>query len=115
MLKQDASTLHSGQSRTAQQPNCLNGFTPAFLNAESGDIAFAKFANGFPAPVHIVEGLPENWFKQPNKKSGKEDLKQEIVSGFIREGHFFTREEATQQLASEKPNNESGSAYYDAF
>lgn len=36
------------------------GFIPAFMDTETGNIYRSCFANGMPAPVHVLAGLPEN-------------------------------------------------------
>lgn len=63
------------------------GFIPAFRDIESGKVYLSRFPDGRPAPIHILSGLP-------NK------LKNSVVSGFVREDIFYSREEATQATTS---------------
>lgn len=65
------------------------GFIPAFMDTETGDVYQSRFANGMPAPIHVLAGLPE---KLIEKKS--------LVSGFLREETFYSREEALKAVAS---------------
>jgi hypothetical protein len=47
----------SGNNRNA-------GFVPAYLDLDSGRAIISRFADGRPAPVHILDGLPEQWVLQ---------------------------------------------------
>ena len=37
------------------------GFIPAFRDPASGRVEIARFANGNPAPMHLLCGLPQEW------------------------------------------------------
>lgn len=65
--------------------NYSMGFTPAFLDADTGNIYRSCFANGLPAPIHIISGLPQS-------------ILNSIVSGFLLNDIFYTREEAATAL-----------------
>ena len=41
------------------QENQNVGFRPALLDADTGIVYPSRFANGQPAPVHLLDGLPE--------------------------------------------------------
>ncbi|MGH1460860.1 MAG: hypothetical protein ACRBB6_02375 [Neptuniibacter sp.] len=73
------------------QNNATQRFMPAFKNKHTGEIALSRYANGATAPFHLIEGLPENWLKKEEKCT---DLEACIISGFVRFGQFFDRQEA---------------------
>jgi hypothetical protein len=40
------------------QENAATGFRPAFFDCESRTIYPSRFADGTPAPIHLLDGLP---------------------------------------------------------
>lgn len=75
------------------QENRTAGFRPAFRHRSSGDVLTSSFADGRPAPVHVLDGLPEAWLA-PNAPAGKRSLRECIDVGFVRDGRFYSREQA---------------------
>lgn len=73
------------------QNNANAHFIPAFKNIDTGEIALSRYSNGKTAPFHLMDGLPDTWVKTTNKTT---DLKASIISGFVRLGRFFDRQEA---------------------
>jgi len=69
-------------------------FTPAFLDVSTGRIEISRFADGRPAPFHLLDGMPEEWIVKKDLKGCVLEIKHNIVSGFVRLGKFFTRQEA---------------------
>lgn len=82
------------------QNNASMRFIPAFKNSLTGEVALSRYANGTTAPFHLMEGLPETWLI---KKAKCTDLKAYIISGFVRFGKFFDRQEAADFL-EQTPN-----------
>ncbi|MBK8184575.1 MAG: hypothetical protein IPK63_17540 [Candidatus Competibacteraceae bacterium] len=76
------------------QGNRSSGFLPAFYDAESGSVEVARFSNGAPAPIHLLEGLPEAWVKQRRPSGQVIAVKDSVIAGFLRQGRFYTREQA---------------------
>ncbi|WP_232428989.1 hypothetical protein [Aromatoleum toluclasticum] len=76
------------------------GFRPAFKDVASGEVYDSRFADGRPAPFHLLEGLPEEVVvqREPGGRVGR--VKESIVSGFVLDGRFYTREEAAQEVAA---------------
>ena len=70
------------------QENSGAGFRPAFQGAE-GTVYESRFANGALAPCHLIDGLPT-------------EVRGSVVSGFVRNGQFFTREEAARAVSSQE-------------
>lgn len=69
------------------------GFVPAFRDADTGEICRSRFADGRPAPMHLLDGVPETWILSRNSKRRVTKVKPSVVSGFLRNGRFFTREQ----------------------
>ncbi|MCZ6640153.1 MAG: hypothetical protein O7F71_01135 [Gammaproteobacteria bacterium] len=72
------------------------GFIPAFYDKKSGRAEISRFFDGRPAPIHLMEGLPEEWAMDHDAKGRITSLIPTIVSGFVRGKDFFTREQATE-------------------
>lgn len=67
--------------------NRNQGFVPAFLDINTGHVYRSRFENGLPAPIHMLSGLPNT-------------IKNSVVSGFLLEEIFYTREEAAAAVKS---------------
>ncbi|MDJ0807680.1 MAG: dihydroorotase [Gammaproteobacteria bacterium] len=78
--------------------NREQGFLPAFQDRRTGCCVISRFADGRPAPVHLLEGLPEAWIeeRQPNGLALR--VCSQIVSGFLLNGCFYTRDEASRLI-----------------
>ncbi len=70
------------------------GFKPAFLDVETGAIYDSRDANGRPAPVHMLDGLPKELVLTCNSAGKVIAVKESVIAGFVRQGRFYTREEA---------------------
>jgi len=69
-------------------------FVPAFLDFESGEVFISSFSNGQPAAVHVFDGLPSHLIVRRNEFDTPIRIKKSVVSGFIFENRFVTREQA---------------------
>jgi hypothetical protein len=74
--------------------NRSSGFRPAFHDLASGRTALARFADGRPAPMHLLDGLPEEWVVQRDAAGRVSAIKDTVIAGFVRNGLFYTREQA---------------------
>lgn len=72
------------------------GFAPAFLDTETGTVYRACFADGRPAPLHVLDGLPEELVVARRESGAVVAVRENVVAGFIRRGRFFTREQAAR-------------------
>ena len=81
-----------GDSATATQHH----FLPAFCNRADGRVELAKLPNGQNAPMHLICALPEAWASKCDSDGTVVELIDGIVAGFVRNGHFYTREEAAE-------------------
>ena len=78
------------------QTNAGYNFIPAFLDHESGEVEISKFRNGMPAPFHSLDGLPESWIAEKDASGQVVRVRDSVISGFVRLGRFFTREQAAE-------------------
>lgn len=77
------------------QANRSSGFVPAFLDTTTGKAFRSRFADGSPAPFHLLEGLPASVLV------GSGDTiraREGLVSGFLRNGEFYTRGQAAKAV-----------------
>jgi len=65
-------------------------FQPAYFDMQTGKIHVSRYASGHQAPLHILDGIPDNVAKRA-------DLN--LVSGFIYNGIFLTRQQAADKRA----------------
>ncbi len=75
--------------------NAEAGFLPAFRNDETGEVALARFADGRRAPMHLLVALPEAWAAARNARGQICAVVRSVVAGFVRDGQFYTRAEAS--------------------
>ncbi len=94
----DENVLYASTCGVSQN-NQSRGYKPAYLNTITGVYMISRFANGSPAPVHVLDGLPESWIEERDQDGHVTKTCPGIVSGFLRDGHFYTREEALMESA----------------
>jgi len=75
------------------------GFRPAFLDTQTRGVFVSRFADGRPAPCHILDGLPDEVVVSRTPSGRVAAVKTSIVSGFLLRGRFYTREEAAKKLS----------------
>ena len=79
--------------------NAALSFRPAFLDRETGQVHASRFADGRPAPLHILDGLPGALVTMRSASGHVLRAKASLVPGFVRLGRFYTREEVRAVLA----------------
>jgi hypothetical protein len=84
-----------GVSRNNRQA----GFTPAYLDLNSGTVMPSRYADGRPAPIHLLDGLPETWVTQRDNAGHVTQARRGVIAGFLRNGQFYTREQAVRALS----------------
>jgi hypothetical protein len=87
----DNENVQYANSGGISQNNSAEHFVPAFKNVHTGEIALSRYSNGKSAPFHLIDGLPDSWL---SKEGNHKDLEEFIISGFVRFGRFFDRQEA---------------------
>ena len=86
---------HTG---SVSQANRAYGFLPAFMDSRSGAVYLSRFADGRLAPIHLIKGLPENLIATRTRSGTVTAASGSVIAGFVREGRFYTREEAAKAL-----------------
>ena len=76
------------------EENRSGGFLPAFYDRATGRAVLARFADGRPAPMHLLDGLPDEWVAERDATGRISAIKISVVAGFVRDGFFYTREQA---------------------
>ncbi len=79
--------------------NVEQGFVPAFLDMKSGKVYRSCYSNGKLAAVHLYDGLPDELITKRNMSNKALAVKASVVSGFLFEQRFYTREQAVTKLA----------------
>jgi len=74
------------------------GFLPAFYDVTTGRAELARFADGRPAPMHLLDGLPEEWVVERDASGRVRAIKSTVISGFIRGAYFYTRDQAADAV-----------------
>ena len=79
------------------------GFRPAFIDHSTGIIYCSRNPDGTLAPCHRLDGLPPELVEARDAEGRVTALKGSVEAGFVRNGLFFSREEAAAAVAREKP------------
>ena len=80
------------------EENRGSGFLPAFYDVETRIAAVSRFADGRIAPMHLIEGLPAAWATERDASGRIKAVKSTVIAGFVRDGYFYTREQAAQAV-----------------
>ena len=83
------------------------GFSPAYLNTDTGEMVVSCFADGSPAPVHVLDGLPGDWVAVRGDDGGVSSAVSSVVAGFTRHGVFYTRADAARLVSGGDVDAES--------
>ena len=73
--------------------NRCHGFLPAFKDTDTGIVYLSRFASGRLAPVHLLEGLPQDVILRRTEDGRVKAVKNSMMAGFCLRGEFFTREQ----------------------
>jgi len=84
------------------QENRRCGFRPAFMDLDTQAVYASCFADGTPAPIHLLDGLPDEAVLTRDAAGRVRAAKTSIVAGFVLDTRFYTRDEAAH-LASTWP------------
>ncbi len=74
------------------------GFRPAYFDFATGAIHLSRFADGRPAPYHLLDGLPEELVIVRDAGGRVLTAKYSLVAGYERNGFFYTRRGAERAL-----------------
>jgi hypothetical protein len=50
-------------------------------------------SDGSLATVHLLEGLPDTWILERNRRGQVMAVKESVVAGFVRSGEFYIGDE----------------------
>ncbi len=92
-LLQTENRAHAGTGGRSQG-NAGLGFAPAFLDYATFTIHPSRFADGRPAPFHMLDGLPDEAVAERSPCGRVIAAKSTLISGFVRGGFFYTRSAA---------------------
>ena len=76
-----------GEQRLALE----HGFQPAYFDFLTQTIYPSVFADGTPAPFHILEGLPEEVVVDRARSGRVVTTKASLLTGYERNGFFYTK------------------------
>lgn len=82
------------------QNNHSRGFRPAFLDTLSGKTYLARFADGRPAPFHLLDGLPATLIDDTVAPGTGRNIRKTVISGFVLEQRFYTRDQAAAHIGN---------------
>lgn len=89
------------------------GFRPAFFDTETRTPYLSRFGNGAPAPCHILEGLPDELVMTRDANGRILALRRSVISGFLLDGRFYSREQAARKLTQMENDRYSGAGSLD--
>ena len=92
---------YQGSGGVSAENRCA-GFVPAFLDASSGTTYRSRFADGRPAPIHVLECLPKHLLVRSAVSGCMVSAGHHLISGFLRDGKFFTRGEAADVIREQR-------------
>jgi hypothetical protein len=61
----------------------------------------SRFADGRLAPFHLIDGLPDMLIAARSSSGRVAALKASVIPGFVREDHFYTRDEAARCVSAD--------------
>ncbi len=97
MLRRE-NVVHT-ETRGRSEENAGLGFKPAFLDFATQTIYPSRFADGRLAPFHLLDGLPEEVVIDRAPNGRVVAAKATLISGFVRNGFFYTRTAAARAAA----------------
>ncbi len=78
------------------------GFKPAFRDRETGTVYLSRTKEGAPATIHQFDGLPKELVSIWTGEGKPRAIKATVEPGFVRDGYFYTREQAAKAVFQER-------------
>jgi hypothetical protein len=82
------------------QENRSAAFLPAFCDTDTETVYPSRFGDGKLAPIHVLDGLPAELVLGRSAQGRALALRPSVISGFVRMGRFYTRDEAADFMSS---------------
>ncbi len=79
--------------------NRAQRFLPAFYDVSTGRVYQSRYADGRPAPFHLLNGLPSNLVLERGPDGTVVAVKHTVIAGFLRDGRFYTRDQAAAAVS----------------
>src|SRR5271169_5178125 len=98
MLEREAANYRD--TRGVSENSRGAGFQPAFADRETVRVHLSRFADGRLAPCHLLDGLPAEVVLARSERRRVMRVKGSVVSGFVHDERFYTRDEAAAMLVS---------------
>lgn len=76
-----------------------SGFMPAFRDASTGNVYLSRFADGRIAPIHLLDGLPQELVTSRGPTGRVKAVKESVAAGFVYSGRFLTREQVARAVS----------------
>lgn len=95
---------HAGTGGRSQENSGL-GFAPAFYDYATCTTYLSCFADGRAAPFHVLDGLPDEAVVMRSPCGRVVAARSTLVSGFVRNGFFYTRAAAAKLLREWDPHS----------
>jgi hypothetical protein len=70
------------------------------MDVETRAVYPSRFADGRMAPFHILDGLPDELVLARSACGRVAAIKPSVISGFLRAGRFYTRDDAAALVAA---------------
>lgn len=70
-----------------------SGYLPAFYDHYTMTAELSRFTDGMPAPVHLLDGLPDDWVAKRSTTGKILALKESVTAGYLYKGFFYTPDE----------------------
>jgi hypothetical protein len=93
-------TAHYRGTGGVSENNRGQGFQPAFIDRETETVHLSCFPDGRLAPCHLLDGLPAELIVARDEQGRATRIKSSVVSGFVHDESFYTRDEAAALLVS---------------
>lgn len=82
------------------EENGSAGFRPAFMDIDTRTVYESRFADGSPAPVHVLDGLPEELVVARSSTGRIAAVKASVIAGFVLATRFYSRDEAAHFISA---------------
>ena len=96
---EDGNRRYTGRGGIGEENRGL-GFLPAYLDSATGSIYLSCFPDGRRAPIHLLDG-PKRLALRRDASGKVIAVKGSVSAGFVREGRFYTREQAVRAMMRE--------------